>query len=367
MRKNARMRLEFTRPSRALAQLLRDNYGIRAEACARVRTVLAIVEAGELRYVWKPLSTRTNIDSLKAVSRLARRLLARGIPTAGPIPMNDGGILGRSEDMGAGPSACGYLQRWLTGRQVAITSRQERLGAMAIISAMHRELAATSLVKYGESLASVAGIRAATSFDWHRRTGFTQLPFFRKTPMKQAFLRSALPTLTHAFPQLADLQVALLQSADAAVTALQSIVPIADVMGGPTREQMVSWCHRDLAPHNLLWQEEVVGLIDFDQSAWDDPAGDAVQFLNHVLHADSVTKEDWWEVLDVYARLSGLSSAERWRLGELTRLPDLLIRAAAEWWRDRESPTKIARVAWAIGRERTRLRWCQTGHRGVLR
>lgn len=347
--------LEFTRPSHHTAQLLRNHYGIRAEACARMRTVFAIVEDGELRYVWKPLSARTNVASLPTVSRLAQRLVARGIPVASPLPMRDGTVVCCSNPQGAAGWDCGYLQVWMDGRHVSVTHRQERLGAIAIISAMHDALGARSLSQADTRVDTIVGTAAARLLRRHRQLGFTQLPLDRKIPLKQAFLRSVLPVLAQSFPQITQIQDVLLKSAEAAVSALS----YANQVGTErvSLERRIAWCHRDVAPHNLLWQDHVVGLIDFDQSAWDDPLGDAVQFLNHVLHSEMVTGTEWFEVLDMYSKLARLSTAEHWRLEQLARFPDVLARAAAEWWRDRATAHRAARVEWAIGREQRRLLW----------
>ncbi|MCL6454426.1 MAG: phosphotransferase [Alicyclobacillus sp.] len=337
--------LTWVRPPEWLAATLEQRYGRTASSAATCGSAWVVETQCGTRYVWKTLSPRAHPLSLAAMPYLGVRLAARGIRVAAPVLGRDGRPL--QPVAGNGRSVrLGYLQPWCSGAPLQMADRQQRLGGLAATSAMH------------------ATLRRDVPA-WLRAAGASSVPLYQKMRWKFRFLQAVLPRLCAVLPGLQARSAELLRAAATALTALPP-----ETGGGRAAESApppcvdlprwvppLTWCHRDLAPHNVLWREGVPVFIDFDQSAWDDPLGDVVQFCNHALWSDSVSQPDFFELLEVYRRLAALSDAEWVRLCRLAHFPDNLVRAAAEWCATPDRKETRDKLERAAVRERDRLSW----------
>lgn len=339
--------VEVSSLARQFAFPMWEYYGLRLHQCIPMRNVVGLVMQDGSRYIWKPIRSSVNLENLPLIAAVASRLQRLGVDAAGPLLTKSGSYLsvvnaGYPQDtlqtglhqqgrfLRARDGMFGYLQPWLSGRHVQLDDRQERLGAIASICVLHR---------------FTRDITEGTI----ERTLLQQ-----KLEMKRSFFVSSLSLVKQSFPRLCKLEGELLSGVKASRAAMSTL-------RNEDRAATISFCHRDLAAHNLLWQEDragaPVGLIDFDLAAPDDALGDVVQFANHALLHGPLTRADWCEITDVYADLARVSVSAAMRLKEMLRFPDVLSRACAEWLRT-PNPETAARVHRAIALEEMRLQFC---------
>jgi Ser/Thr protein kinase RdoA (MazF antagonist) len=305
---------------------LARSYGVRVRGLVKMRTVIGVSLQDGRKWIWKwarPVDTEQRLrDVAAAVSVLG----AGGVPAAGPIINGDGRYL----TLAAGRP--GYVQPWLPGRHVNGANMQEQLGALAVVGYCHTLLRP-----------------AAASF----RVVPDAWPLRRKLGAKRALLRASLPRALAALPALRDTSVDWLQSAEDAWQALVG----GDAPSWRTYRARRTFCHRDMALHNLLWQGPGrIALIDFDQAAPDDPLGDVFQLVHHFSYMRSPEPGSiraWVEAYRVAARL--VEEDER-RLWGLLSFPDLLTRAVGDWVRAGCPASGAARVLAACRSEEAKLK-----------
>lgn len=312
----------------SIVEAVADQYGYKVETIVQMKTVYGLVTEQGRRYIWKFTRPHDTELRLSQLNRISARLYDVGIPTAGPLPkIRAGGfiaVLSTGEQ--------GYLQPWMDGRHLKLDIRQERLTAVATVAQFHR---------------------------WAVPPG-VQLPMFNapggilplRLKNKQAALVHALRLAGDKVPGLRHISPEILRQADEAVKAgtyLEQTLPVE-----------LRFCHRDLAPHNLLWLNDGrVGIIDFDRSGWDDPLLDLLQLFNHTLFLDEPSEDCLPELVEVYSRNQGLTEQRVWIFKKIAGFPEHLTRALVEWVRAGFPPDKVIRVALAWDKERLRQRLLQ--------
>ncbi|QSO46246.1 aminoglycoside phosphotransferase family protein [Alicyclobacillus mengziensis] len=315
---------------------IQQNYGLEVAVFRRLRSVLGLVTKNGERYIWKTVQSSGALERLSEVSRLVLRLRSFGIRAAGPIPTNSGKLTCTFHEV-TGSVAIGYLQPWLNGRHVDLSKRIERLAALSTIFAMHRATLLGDI--HGQGMPHDLFEFPSTSL------------LAKRMYAKHELLRDVWLRLVRRFRAAEPIKETVFGGM---VAALAAAWPVPE-FGRPVMMRHC-WCHRDLAPHNMLWDGHSVALIDFDLAAPDDPLGDAVQVCNHALSLGAVDETEWVEMALHYADVGNLSGWERTRLWNLLRFPDTLARAVSEWAQT-GFPTDFPQLERALECERTRAAW----------
>lgn len=307
-----------------IREALTASYGLRVTAVVQMKSVYGVVCAGEHRtpgFVWKFASGSDTAARLEALAPVLAKLRRGGIAAAGPLRNRSGDLLTTLPD-----GRQGYLQPWLRGRHADYADRSQRLAVLRTVGRVHRLTAA-----------AITAVPAALC---------TPHPLARKLMWKRETLQRVWPDLAAHCPQAIADQVALFAAADAACQALARAAPA------------VAFCHRDLAPHNVLCRGTALApaLIDFDLAAFDDPLTDLVQVVNHFVFLGRPAPGDLREMVDVYRQAAGGNGYRKEVLWALLGFPDLLVRAAAEWVKAGCPPARRWRVVAVLQKERARRR-----------
>ncbi len=320
----------------ALVRLLTREYGIQPLCILPIKTVWGVVDVRGGRYIWKPAGRHDGQRRLLELARFAQGI-APALTLAAPVFTRGGRMLSGWDGQ------LGYLQPWLAGRHVLLSNPDERLSALRTLLQLH-ELSQSWLSAL-PSFVQRAGLAA-------RMTG------------KLRTLHSVWPQAEAAWPALA--------RARGLVFAMAGACPV-----GPAEPVTgVAFCHRDAAPHNLIWlsgqskreasqavQDPCAGriaLIDFDRAGWDDPLVDVMQLFNHSVYfaPPGATEVRRW--MDAYQQAAALSESTEERAWRLLLFPDVLVRALAEWYGQGLPARGRLRVSAALHKERQRwLAWQQ--------
>lgn len=329
-------------PDRATRDWLTDlrlAYGLEVEAVVRMKTVTGLVDTRGRRWVWKRVAGRSQEPRLRAMAFVSAYLAALGIPFAGPVPNRAGAYLTR---LGGGET--GHLQPWLPGRHADYTQRQERLSAVATLAAMHR---------------AARGSRICADPALYRGT------LYQKLWLKRRLLETLWPQAEAWVPVLRGLREEVLDAADGALAAVH---PGVSGPGNRPWERM-TFCHRDVAPHNLLWQGDgPLAVIDFDLAGVDDPLVDVMQVSNHAIFLGAPLRGHFAELVEVYTRGYPLSSNGEQALWRVLGFPDILARAVAEWARTDAAggePRPTLRLVHAVRRQAEHLQAWSEAVRGL--
>lgn len=339
---------EFGNEEAALAALLWEHYNIRVALFQRMRSVLGVVTADGSRYIWKELKHPEMRPRLSDWELLVHRLQAAGVRAAGPLRTLAGDLVCPSHSMN-GARGYGYLQPWLQGRHVNLSDRTERLASLWVISKMHRETAIPLENVWSANL---------------------PMPSYPRRSLLSGRIHQKYEIMKQTWPELCQLVPALRSMTDALFEGAVRAQRAANGEQSETGRQLTnvtlqSWCHRDLAPHNLLFDGQSVNLIDFDLAAPDDPLGDAAQVCNHALFLRAVSSKEWREMVLYYSLYAGLSHIHRQRLWMLLSFPDALARAVTDWVKaGRLKDTSM--IERALETEETRILWQAEGNGDFL-
>jgi Ser/Thr protein kinase RdoA (MazF antagonist) len=308
-------------PDRAATDWLADlrrAYGLKVDAVVRMKTVTGLVDTRGRRWVWKRSAGRSQEPRLRAMAAVSACLAPFGIPFAGPVPNRAGVYLTRLRG-----GETGHLQPWLPGRHADYTQRQERLSAVATLAAMHR---------------AARGAWVCADPALYRVTLYQKLWF------KRRLLETLWPQAEACVPALRGLHEEVRRAAELALTAVR---PGGSGAGNRPWER-TTFCHRDVAPHNLLWRGDgPLAVIDFDLAGVDDPLVDVMQVSNHAIFLGAPLRGHFAELVDVYARVYPLSPTGEQALWRVLGFPDLLARAVAEWART-GADGRDARPTWRL-------------------
>lgn len=324
-----------------LRELLASLYGIEVKETVRLKSVIGVTAQSGERYIWKPALGDPQLTTLRLemVHRVSRLLWTRGFTAAFPIQNRRREWLSET-----GPGTYGYLQPWLAGRHINLGSLQERLSAMATVGYLHR-------LSLGWPL-----------HDWATFCG-PQL-VTKVSAKRQACLR-VWPMVTGRCSELAADQTALLAELEAGYQAVVWLSELTSSGPSTASDPVLVFCHRDLAPHNLLWTDDGldVSLIDFDLAGVDHPFTDVVQLANHTLSLTEPKPGLFRDLVSVHRRTAGWPAQVEPIIWQLFRFPDLLIRALVEWVNAGCPGTGKAKVIAAIDKERVRRQvWARDRH-----
>lgn len=335
--------------SEQLTTALSAGYGIEVVAFVQLKTVTGVVTADGMRYVWKTARPRDTDRRLALLSSLTDAMSDAGLPAAGPLRTRSGGFCTpvRSGEVG-------YLQPWLPGRHVQFANPAERLTTVATLAHIHRWSSGFGWLADPD----VGGL------EWHTLSGGA-LPV--KMREKWRVLQQVWPTARAQCADLASVEEELGRVVEAVLSALDTRTAddatISRYGSAPFGRAL---CHRDVAPHNVLWGTTAwpVSFIDFDHAGWDDPLIDLMQVSNHTFSLCDPGPNHFSDLLAAYQRIAPLSPDRQAFTWDLLRFPDILVRAVMEWVRDDCPPQRRARVVAAVRKERLRWRrWAETSDR----
>lgn len=312
----------------SLTELLQRDYGLAVAKVIPLKTVSGIVCTDESRWIWKKARAKDTEERFQAMNEIQALLGASGITCAAPVSKLDGRYLSSYVD----GEQTGYLQSWLGGHHVQLDNRQERLAAFATIAVMHQ------LGQFGSQDAQ--RVLAA---------GNLQTRLVKKH-------RAMVEAWSIAKQRLPELK--LMES-----TIFRGMHRVLERFSHWRLTGQATFCHRDLAPHNLLFSDQgrpQISLIDLDQAGYDLPYLDLLQLCNHSLHFSDFQPGELREVLRVYQRNYPMLPEQQLWLRELLWFPDLLIRTTVEW-AAYGCPDKGREKVWTAARkEQLRLRILQT-------
>lgn len=325
----------------ALQDTLEREYGLTMVALVRRRTVFGVVAEDGQRYVFKPLPTGDGESRLQALAKLESVFAEASAEAALPTLNRRGEYVVRIPY--GNTHAFGYLQPWLRGRHVDVAKSIEREAVM-------------------QSLARFQ--RASQDAGWPAKEHLERGSLLHKFRVKQRALERIWPQAQRFLPQLTRVREDVFTRMSSAIHRYSSHVI---AQRGDTKWTQ-AFCHRDLAPHNVLWQQDgAVAWIDFDHAGYDDMLHDAMQFTSHCVYLGHLSQTDFNRLLTVYADEAMLSADRLYLLRDLTLWPDILIRAMIEWCRADFPPSGKHRVLYALRQERLKQQLTEHAHVTVKR
>lgn len=323
-----------------LARALAQHYGIQTVAVIRRRTVLGVVAEDGQRYIWKPLTLRDDEERLRALADLEPIFSNSMAPCALPLRTRAGAFIVELKEQ----KKRGYLQPWLSGRHVDVRVQQERLSVLKSLARVQKQ----------SQLANRPG--------WSTLQRGT---LYHKLRMKERALAKIWMSATSVYSPLKRMGHLV------ETQTMKVLQTYASYLANPRRQAVtdIAFCHRDLAPHNVLWQADgTVAWIDFDHAGYDDMLHDAVQFASHTVFLTSkLTAEDFAQMLDTYATEADLTRERKELLWVLASWPDILVRTVIEWARRGCDPADTTRLEYAMACEKRKILYRQERHRETKR
>lgn len=290
-------------------------YGLQIDRIEPIKSVFKIVcKDGEV-YYFKVVRFGSE-ERFTELAALMRHLTEKGLHVSSPLVNRNGHYI---VPLTAG--CIGYLQTGLVGHHADFTRRQHRVSAVSLAAHLHDAALDFPVRHYYE----VAGLTLIQKLDTKRQLWERILPEAKK----RLGLFNELSQATHS---------GLYAWRDA-------------VLHGVVRVSDVRFCHRDLAPHNVLFDTTIPGLIDFDLAGMDHPFVDLLQVVNHSLTLTEDETGIFDDTVTVYKQIHPLTASdERW-LWTLFRFPDVLIRSVTEWAKGGFMESEQERVTAAIHKE----------------
>lgn len=279
------------------AEELAAAYGFRIRATLPMRSVVGLLsDKGRLiskRYGQeKGMSYRRLLGIVKAKEALARRGLVRPYLTT---------VSG--EPLFAWLGAPVTVEGWVKGRHVDLRDRRERLEAVRAVARLHRQrIAIPSELKPDHTLLhKLSGRlqRSRQAVEAGRLVGISQAEWGYFVERALRVLRVLSTSKWESF---------IMDDKNAGV-----------------------FCHRDLAPHNIMIERgSPATLIDFDLAGMDSPIYDLYQLFDHVTYR-AFPPQGWAEeMLRAYEQINPLSRRQRQALALLQSFPSLLLREVAD-------------------------------------
>lgn len=219
----------------------------------------------------------------------------------------------------------GYLQRRVVGDHADYASRQERLTTVAAVSYLHR----VGTEVHPERLFNFPGLPLVEKLKMKRRTFFELLP----GASERCERMQRLPDFIHR-----------------GLWYWSSVSSVAHTA------PLTRFCHRDMAPHNVIFSENRhPTFIDFDLAGYDHPFVDLLQIVNHTLALNPGVVDVFTDTVDVYRDLTGDIDEQHlhWLWG-MFAYPEILVRAVIEWAKNGFDEPGQQDVLTALDRERWR-------------
>ncbi|MFB5192084.1 phosphotransferase [Alicyclobacillus fastidiosus] len=310
-----------------LVLAFRRAYGVEVKSLVRRRTVVGVVAEDGSHFIWKPLNARDDEERLSALAGLRPVFESAGTEAALPLPTLSGGYV---LEVGSGLQS-GYLQKWVTGRHVDASSLRERHAVLSSLGRVHRRsqicgFPAWSTLQRGTLLHKLRLKERAVSRIW-------------------APAEVACPALRGWKARVEGQMRYVLRRYAAYLAECRDDV-----------QHAFAFCHRDLAPHNVMYQgADEVAWIDFDHANYDDMLHDPMQFISHCTYLAQMSAEEYYDLHQRYAESANLTATQASTLWTLTMWPDILVRTLLEWTRAGCREEGLTRVHYALTCERRKL------------
>jgi Ser/Thr protein kinase RdoA (MazF antagonist) len=300
-------------------------YGLAFGGTVRLRTVVGVKTSGGAMMIKRYQGTgmRRRLDALGEALDLA---VQEGMEIA-PYLQTRQGNYALEHDGGLWT-----LQPWLPGRHTAMTERGERTAAASSLAKLHA-------VPIGGRIERAMFLQVPPLWEKYR---------YRLEKAQEATLKAT---------SLRDLWRPFAERARSSLTRLRTVTQRAldqDLRHG-------SLCHRDPAPHNLIWQGGGTALIDFDLAGFDVRAHDLYQLLNHALYLNGWEPGLFTEMIEAYDRVYPIGQENGRVLEALLSYPALVVREWYEFGKSNDRRVFWSRLQWAVAQEQRREREQQKG------
>jgi CotS family spore coat protein len=311
-------------------------YDVRIEAVIHMRSVVGIRADGR-SWIVKNLGSSVYPKRVHAIAKALEQLHRQGTPVC-PILRNQSG---RFFTQSAGNLY--IVQPWIEGRHVDFRHPEERMKAVQAIGTMH-----SRPVVLSKKWSDLLQMPALNEKYWHRLRRCQKILQTHKTTWSRLLDQAAWNRIEQQ--------------------ALQSIHSLKKRLLASNRSMTtVSFCHRDLAPHNLLIGPSTkVTLIDFDLAGFDVTMHDLYQVINHTLYLHGWDATDVISIVQTYERTAGMTHRDRELLYELLLFPSLVTREMYDYSRGikSEQPKMLdciaTRFRWASEIEEAKREWLMT-------
>jgi Ser/Thr protein kinase RdoA (MazF antagonist) len=310
-----------------LARSILRAYGLTIRAVVKLKTVYGLYCADDTKWILKPAPANETAERLQVLAYLTEQLKRQGLAMAGPIPCRSGEWFTRIQ------GESWYLQPWLHGRHVNLMDSTERICAAQSLAQLH-----TGTKEYAAIFGNL----------------FPAASLVRRLTRKEAALRAVWSKACSILPVLGRQEERLFSQMHTAVMAARQLHHDAT----PTS---LVFCHRDLAPHNMLFVDDVepsVHLIDFDRAGFDLPYLDVIQLCNHSLHFAGPEGNLFRDIVRTYLEVAGNEMSIEGLAGLLT-FPDGLVRTVGEWAHAGFPERNQGKVKVAMRHEQRRLVLCE--------
>lgn len=289
-------------------------YGLSFRGTVRLRTVVGVKTSGGAMMIKRYKGTGMR-RRLGALGEALDRAVQAGAEVAPYLQTRDNGYFVDAEE------GLWTLQPWLPGRHTAMTVKEERIAAAEALARLH----AVPVGRGGRS----ALLQVPPLWEKYR---------YRLERAQEASLRATtLRDLWRPYAEQARQSLLLLRGVNQ--RALET-----DMRHG-------SLCHRDPAPHNLIWQGGRSALIDFDLAGLDVRAHDLYQLMNHALYLNGWQPGLFSEMIEAYDRVYPLCQDNRRVIDALMKYPALVVREWYDFGKANDRRAFWPRLQWAVTQE----------------
>lgn len=304
-------------------------FPLEVESVIQMKTVFGIRSTSGEKFVWKFIEEGAPVKRLWHMQQVFERMGADGITFAAPIRTKRGALALKLAD-----GRIGYLQRWLPGKTVSYARGPERTRALRTIARFHRIASKLPLAE--------RSIPADTFL-------------YEKLAAKRQVMTQLWKEAREKVPKLKGIERETFLAMDLGVRASKAWFPgRASQFPRLQVPAIYTFCHRDLAPHNLVDMGDGVGIIDFDHAGLDDPFHDVMQISNHTVFVGMPSDSHFRDVVEEYLTENPQSPIRVQALWQLLRFPDILCRTVMEWGKLGFPENYRVRVLNAISKERVR-------------
>ncbi len=305
---------------------IRLQYGLDIQGIVERRSVYGLI-GKEVNWIWKPIGEVDDELRLYELASMTNHISQQGLLCGGPIPS----LYGRFISVPYAGARPGFLQLWLPGRHVNAANTEERRSAIRAIGRLH-------------GLGRTINL---TAFKTLHRGGLLS-----KMKMKMRTMQEVWPQAKERAQILESIEPYIWHTMEQCIFEYESSVK--------HNFPAACFCHRDLAPHNLLWNSResgdfAISIIDFDHSGYDDPIHDVIQFTSHCVFLSDCSASDIEQMVMDYTLEVNLPEERLQLLRHLLSWPDILIRTVVEWCRHGFEPEKKIRVIHAVRKEERRM------------
>jgi len=258
---------------------------------------------------------------LEALADALDALVRSGVEAAPYMRTRDGLPYVKEED------GLWTMQPWLPGRHLSLRRRKERLEAARALAKLHK-------VPTGR---------------------MRERMFFLRVPPLWEKYRYRLERAQEASLKALDLGRLWRPYAEQARESLQRLQGTPCQRAQERDRKRGTLCHRDPAPHNLIWAGKSAGIIDFDLAGYDARAHDLYQLLNHALYLNGWEEGLFREMILAYEEVLPLCGDNRQVLADLMLYPSLVIREWYDYGKTGDRKSLLTRLNWAARQEERRL------------